>query len=142
MPTFYINKASSKVVCPTLVEKSLLAPALRAYIWVITNDSTEVKTYVTAAEQSTQLQRYNKFTLTEKANPNSLNGELELTIGQYKYEIYEISTTDLANLASLSAANYTILTLVEQGIMKCQDPASTPNTEYPNATVTNTEFPG
>ena len=139
MPTFYIIKASSTVVCPTLVEKSILPAASRLYIWVITNDATQVKYYVTATEESTELQRYNKFTLIETANPDPLNGEIELPTGGYKYEIYEKSNQVM--LGDLSLINYTILTLVEQGILKCNDTA-VENTEFADAPLTNTEYVG
>lgn len=141
MPTFYITKGTTTVVCPTLVEKSLLSESNRAYIWVLKNDESLQSVYFTATEESTELQRYNKFTITEKTSPNDRAGEVELTIGMYSYKIYEIDSDILPSVIDLSLIDYSTLTLVEQGFVHAI-PSDITNTEYPDGSITNTVYTG
>lgn len=139
MPTFYINKGESKAVYPTLTEKSLLDPSERAYIWKLQYDLNTPPVYFTATEESTELQRYNKFTVTEKTSPNDRAGEVELLAGQYDYFIYEISNAILPSVVNLSEIDYSLLTLVEQGILQCLEEVT--DTEYTGLPTTNTVNP-
>lgn len=129
MPTFVVNKATSQYLYPTLDENTTIDPPY--YLWEIINNQTLVKVYCKATELSTELQRYNKFEITETISPVALNGEVELSLGDHTYKIYEdASSTNL---------DPTGLTLVETGIIKCSEANPTEDTEY-ELTVTNTEY--
>ena len=138
MPTFFITKADTSIVCPTLVEKSLLAENIRAYIWVVQNDQDTPPVYFTCAEESTELQRYNQFSIIETTNPDPFAGEVELSVGSHEYKIYEISSVVLSGITNLAAVDYSILTLVEESVLKVI-PSAITNTEYPD-TLTNTVY--
>jgi hypothetical protein len=68
------------------------------------NDSTkQTKTFL-CADISTNKERCNEFVITENTTENLLTGTVSLTIGDWKYNIYEqTSTTNLivANSGSL-----------------------------------------
>lgn len=129
MATFIVNKGESQYLYPTLVEKTTLSTPY--YLWEIENVQTKVKVYCKATEASTELQRYNKFQITEDATPVALNGEVTLSAGNHIYNIYEdASSTNLSP---------TGLTLVETGLLKCLDATAYTDTEY-DGTGTNTEY--
>lgn len=129
MPTFQIYKNQSNIIFPTLVEKTTLSPVF--YLLEITSETTGQSVYCIPTEQSTELQRYNQFYITETSTPVPLNGEVELNEGRYTYVFYEQSSSTNLNPTGLSE--------VENGIMICIDTTNHLNTEY-TSTTTNTEY--
>lgn len=95
-----INKASANIVVLTLKEKTTLTNP--KYLFVFKNDQTNVESKFIAADTSSYTDRYNKFTITEKAtNPNNLIGEVTLSLdGFYTYTIYEQTSSTNLNPAN------------------------------------------
>jgi len=89
-----INKNSANTCILTLSERTTLTNA--KYLFEFINDSTkETKTFL-CADISTNKERCNEFVITENATENLLTGTVSLTVGDWKYNIYEqTSTTNL-----------------------------------------------
>jgi hypothetical protein len=130
MPTLIINKNSLNYVYPTCSEKTTLSPVY--YLLEIRNDETKEKVYCIPTELSTELQRYNKWLITESASPIPLMGEVLLSEGKHTYVIYEQSNSTNLNPSGLAE--------VENGILKCVDNSNNLNTEYPDGVETNTIY--
>jgi hypothetical protein len=82
-----INKGQSNTVALTLTEKVSLDNPF--FLFEFKNDQTKESTFFIAADISTEKSRYNKFIITEKSNPDNLNGEVSLSTGFHKYIIRE-----------------------------------------------------
>lgn len=97
-------------VALTLSEATTLASPI--YLFELINNQTFEKFYFIADDISPFTYRYNLFEIVVKTNPNPLNGEVNLTIGEeYKYNIYEqLSTTNLDPTLSTG--------IVEVGILR------------------------
>ena len=95
-----INKAQANIVVLTLKEKTTLTNP--KYLFVFKNDQTNVESKFIAADTSSYTDRYNKFTITEKAtSPNNLIGEVTLSLdGFYTYTIYEQTSSTNLNPAN------------------------------------------
>lgn len=133
-----ITKNTANVVILTLTEKTTYSPV--TYIIEFKNDETSVKSYVQLGSNvSTQTQRYDQFTITEKASPNVFNSEIELTKGDYEYSVYETDedTSAWVNLSSVTSVG----NIIEVGKARCYGTPST-NTEYSGATSTNVVYEG
>lgn len=92
----------------TLAEKATLSPVY--YLMEFINDMTETKYYVRLIEESTELERYNLFTIVEGVN-DPLGGSIVLgDEGFYSYNVYEQSSAFNLNPDGL--------TIVESGKMK------------------------
>ena len=129
---FVINKSASNDIILTLTEKSLLVNP--TYLFEFENEQYHTFTYCIGTDLSTELQRYNEFTIIEQTTPNPLLGQINLIEGNYKYNIYEqVSTTNL---------NPTGLTVVETGYTKCINTTTYVPTYYTGATLTNTAYEG
>jgi len=129
MPTLIINKGTSTKIIPTLLEKTTISPVW--YLLEVISETTGEAVYCVPTEESTELQRYNQFTIQEVPIATPLNGELTLNEGRYTYKFYEQSSA--TNLSP------TGLNVVENGILKCIDTSNNTNTEY-LSTYTNTEY--
>ena len=129
MADIALNKSSANTITPTLFEKTTLSPVY--YLFEFKNTQTKALSYCIPTELSNELLRYNKFIITDTANPNPLLGQVNLSSGTYSYIVYEqLSSTNL---------NPTGLNIVEDGICRVYGTPIT-NTEYPSATVTNTQY--
>jgi len=122
-----IVKASANTIVVTLAEKTTLTGTVY-YLWKFVNDQDGSIDYCIATDLSSYTYRYNKFTITEQANPTSLSGQVSLQTGFGKYYIYE--------QASSTSLDPTGKTLVEQGKYLV---TTTLPTEY-NHTVTTNEY--
>lgn len=82
-------------VALTLSEATTLASPV--YLFELINNQTFEKFYFIAQDTSSFTYRYNLFEIVVKTNPNPLEGEVDLTIGEeYRCNIYEqLSTTNL-----------------------------------------------
>lgn len=106
----WIWQGQANIIAVTLTEKCTLEEP--KFLFRLVNDATTTEYTFIAQDTSDYILRYNKFTITETASPDELNGEVELPdTGMYHYYIYEQSST--TNL------NYSLATtLVEIG--KCR----------------------
>ena len=123
-----ITKGQANTVVLTLTEKSTLTSP--DYLFVFTNDQTEVEYCFIAADTSLYPERYNKFTITETStNPDTLDGEVELPILKfYKYTIYEQNSS--TNLDPDLATG-----VVEVGKVEVFDTATADSTYTPTSTT-------
>jgi hypothetical protein len=104
-----LRKNTANTVIVTVTEATTIDNA--KYLFDFLNVTSNTKAYCIATNISNQKQRYDKFIITEKTNPNNLIGEIALEHeGDYYYKIYEQSSS--TNL------DPTGLKLVEQGIAK------------------------
>ena len=127
-----INKNTTNTIAPTLYEKTTLSPVY--YLLEFENKQTKEKSYCIPTELSTELQRYNKFIITDTSSPVPLNGEVNLKEGDYTYTFYEQSSS--TNL------DPTGLTSVEEMECHVKDSTSFANTEYVGASSDNTVYEG
>jgi hypothetical protein len=89
-----INKNSSNEVVLTLSEKtSITSPT---YLFEFTNDSTKQTKVFISADYSNNKERFNIFNIIETSTEVPLTGRVSLTVGNWKYNIYQqTSTTNL-----------------------------------------------
>lgn len=127
-----ITKNSTNTIVCTLAEKTTLNPVY--YLFEFRNTDTNNKTYCIASEQSTELERYNKFTITEQTNPDKSIGQVNLSIGEYEYKVYEQSVTTNFNPSGLN--------VVEIGMAYCNDSTTNTNEEYASGSTTNLVYNG
>lgn len=90
-----IQQTTSNEVFLTLTELSTLESPVYLFQFIC-DQSKEEFTFI-AADESEYTDRYNKFTIIEKVNPDNLEGEVRLAIkGYYTYKVWEqVSTTNL-----------------------------------------------
>lgn len=127
-----INKNSANTCILTLSEHTTLTNA--KYLFEFINDSTkQTKTFL-CADISTNKERCNEFVITENATENLLTGTVSLTIGDWKYNIYEQTSTTNLIVANSGA-------LVENG--KVEVKGTTTNlSEFTGEQTTYKEFNG
>lgn len=124
-----IVKGQINKVVVTLYEKTTLSPVY--YLFEFIPKGTKVPTYCIASEDSTQLQRYNRFLITETDAPNPLNGEVSLPPGEAYYNVYQQSSS-----TNLDPAGLTIVESKLTFVIK----SSTPAVQYSGAETTNIEY--
>lgn len=125
-----INKNSANTCILTLSERTTLTNA--KYLFEFINDSTkETKTFL-CADISTNKERCNEFVITENTTENLLTGTVSLTIGDWKYNIYEQTSTTNLVVANSGAK-------VENGKVEVKG-TSTNLAEFTNAQATYKEF--
>ena len=122
-----IQSTSGQVNTMTLSERVTLTSPY--FLLRLICDTTKTETSCIISDVSPYTYRYNKFLITEKANPTRINGEVYLpTIGGYTYEVYEqLSSTNL---------DYTLCdntTPIEIGVLKVYPLSSTATTIYTGA---------
>lgn len=105
-----IVKDSTNIVALTLTEKRT-STAATTYLLKLTERDTSTSVYCICNDSSSYTERYNKLTLIHTANPDPLNGEVNLESGFYDYYVYD-------NLNSTSNLDPTGLLEVENGILK------------------------
>ncbi len=98
------------------------------------NDSTkQTKTFL-CADISTNKERFNEFVITENTTENLLTGTVSLTIGDWKYNIYQQTSTTNLIVANSGA-------LVENGKVEVKG-TSTDLAEFTSEQTTYKEFNG
>lgn len=119
----WINQGESNIVAVTLTENCSLSQP--KFLFRFVNDETHNEYSFIAPDQSGFPTRYNKFTILETSEPDTLNGEVELPkTGHYHYYIYEQESD--------SNLDYTLSTgLVEQGKMTVPGDSPTVNSYTP-----------
>ena len=125
-----LNKSETTVFVATLWEKTTLTGTYY-YMFQFESSQTKVSYYTIIANTSTNIERYNKFSFVEGVD-DALNGKLILgKSGFYTYKAYEqTSSTNLDPELSTK--------MVEQGIIKLMDSATSPNfTQHTVSPTTN-----
>jgi len=103
------------------------------YLFELENNQTNIKYYFTAPDQSGYPESYNLFLVEVKTNPNPLNGEVNLVIGEeYSYHVYEQT-----NPSNLDPANAT--GVVENGILRYEIKEND-REEYTNTNTTRAVY--
>jgi hypothetical protein len=86
-----IQQGQPNTVVLTLTEKCTLSAPV--FLFEFSNDESKGKQYFIAADTSAFTYRYNQFVITEKSDPDNLQGEVSLPLsGYYHYTIYEQSS--------------------------------------------------
>jgi hypothetical protein len=129
-----INKGQSNTIVVTLKEKTTLDPVY--YLWEFEHTASKEKKYCVSPDLATsdEIDRFNKFTITETTNPDNTIGQIELSTRDYVYRVYEQS--EETNL------NPDGLTMVEQGFSSCIDSTTNLNKVYEGGTLTNKVYNG
>jgi len=111
-----ITKSSINDVIVTLKENSTMSSPI--YLFMFTNQQTNVNYYFIAPDVSAYKDRYNKFIVTEKVGADTLNGEVSLgNEGFYDYTVYQTSLTSLSGLTTANDAIQYITKSVEYGLV-------------------------
>jgi hypothetical protein len=130
---FYKNSTNNIIV--TLTENSTVSNPV--YLFMFTNQTSNVPYYFIGTDTSAYKTRYNKFIIVEKVGANTLNGEVSLGLnGFYNYSVYQISLTNTSGLANAAAAVPFITKTVEVGVVDVVKDAQI-NTEYDVQDETN-----
>ena len=109
-------KSDTNLVVVTLTENSTLENPI--YLFMFKNQQSLVPYYFIATDTSNYKNRYNSFLVTEKTNPNTLNGEISLgNEGFYDYEIYQTTLESTSGLTNAEAAVEFIDKTVEYGLV-------------------------
>jgi len=89
-----INKNSSNEVVLTLSEKTSIVGA--TYLFEFINDATKETKLFISQDYSNNKERFNIFNIIETSTEVPLTGRVKLSIGNWKYNIYQqTSTTNL-----------------------------------------------
>jgi len=128
-------KNSTNNVVVTLTENSTVTNPI--YLFLFTNQTSNVNYYFIGTDTSAYKTRYNKFSIVEKTSANTLNGEVTLGLkGYYNYKVYQTSLANTSGLANAAAAVPFITKTVEVGVVDVVFDAIT-NTEYDVQDETN-----
>jgi hypothetical protein len=119
----WINQGQSNEIAVTLTENCTLSQP--NFLFRFVNDETHNEYAFIASDESQFPARYNKFTILETSDPDTLDGEIELPkTGLYHYYIYEQESD--------SNLDYTLSTgLVEQGKLTVPGDSPTVNAYTP-----------
>lgn len=110
------EKGATNDVVVTLTENATATGFI--YLFKFTNQQTAVDYYFIASDTSQYTERYNQFSVIEKINANTLNGEVSLgNEGFYDYEAYQTSLTTTTGLANAAAAVPYIVKSLEVGLV-------------------------
>jgi hypothetical protein len=83
-----INQGESNTIALTLSEKATIENP--NYLFEFYDEQRKVSKFFIAQDTSEYKYRYNKFSITEKAVPNYLNGEVDMSFqGLWTYRIRE-----------------------------------------------------
>lgn len=122
------NKGAVNNVVVTLTENSTAANPI--YLFLFTNQQSNVNYFFIATDTSQYKERYNQFSVTEKMGANTLNGEVDLgNEGFYNYTVYQTSLSSLSGLTTAADAVDYIVKTVEVGLVWVV-PVATSNTKY------------
>ena len=129
------RKSYTNKVTVTLTENATVNNPI--YLFLFKNQQSGVDYYFIAADTSAFKERYNQFYVTEKVNPDSLNGEVSLGHeGFYDYIVYQTSLSNTTGLTTAADAVQYITKTVELGLVWVI-PDAVITTDY-NPSTTNT----
>jgi len=124
------NTINDKVIVTVTEKVTLVNPF---FLFQFKKEETNDFYYCIAANTSTEKQRYDKFSIEDKANPNPLVGEVNLPIGTYQYWIYEqSSSTNLDPTLTTSEVEQSLATVIKIGTSPIitYESANTKNISY------------
>ena len=128
-------KNSTNNVVVTLTENSTVTNPI--YLFLFTNQTSNVPYYFIGTDTSAYKTRYNKFSIIEKVSANTLNGEVTLGFnGYYNYTVYQTSLANTSGLTTAADAVPFITKTVEVGVVDVVLDAQT-TTEYDVQDETN-----
>jgi hypothetical protein len=128
-------KNSTNNVVVTLTENSTVTNPI--YLFMFTNQTSNVPYYFIGTDTSAYKTRYNKFSIIEKVSANTLNGEVTLGFkGYYNYKVYQTSLANTSGLTTAADAVPYITKTVEVGVVDVVLDAQT-TTEYDVQDETN-----
>lgn len=128
-------KNSTNNVVVTLTENATVTNPI--YLFMFTNQTSNVPYYFISTDTSSYKTRYNKFSVVEKLAANTLNGEVTLGFnGYYNYTVYQTSLANTSGLTTAADAVPFITKSVEVGVVDVVLDAIT-NTEYDVQDETN-----
>ena len=128
-------KNSTNNVVVTLTENSTVTNPI--YLFMFTNQTSNVPYYFIGTDTSSYKTRYNKFSIIEKVSANTLNGEVTLGFnGYYNYTVYQTSLANTSGLTTAADAVTFITKTVEVGVVDVVLDAQT-TTEYDVQDETN-----
>jgi hypothetical protein len=128
-------KNSTNNVVVTLTENSTVTNPI--YLFMFTNQTSNVPYYFISTDTSSYKTRYNKFSVVEKLGANTLNGEVTLGFnGYYNYTVYQTSLSNTSGLTTAADAVPFITKSVEVGVVDVVLDAQT-TTEYDVQDETN-----
>lgn len=87
-----IEKGKENLIDVTVSERAKSDGPL--YLFVFKNLSTKEISMCFSDNLSTNRERYDRFLIKEKEDPNILKGEIELSAGFFSYKIFEKSNTN------------------------------------------------
>lgn len=90
----YLKKNTSNDVVLTLNENRTITGDT-FYTFLFTNDQTNVSKIFTATNLSSNVNRYDQFTIIESLTEDLTGGTVNLDNGTYRYSIYEASASTL-----------------------------------------------
>jgi hypothetical protein len=123
---------TTQTVYLTLTEKvSLSNPK---FLFEFINNESQSKYYCISANLSAFKERFDSFSIRLMASPNNLIGQINLSVGEYDYNVYEQTSTTNLNPSGLNK--------LENG--KCVVFNSSPSTitEYNGASLTDVIYEG
>ncbi len=131
--SYVFNKNTTNLMRPTLKEETTLASVF--YLFKFTN-ATNVPVYCIPSDTASaqQIDRSNKFIITDTASPNPLNGEVNLSPGDYDLIIYEQSSSTNLDPTGLNE--------VEREIIKVVDLNASETPQYTEGEITNKIYSG
>jgi len=110
------NKSATNNIIVTLKENTTISNPI--YLFKFVSQQTLVSYYFIGTDISAYKDRFNKFTIIEKASANTLNGEVTLgSQGYYDYKVYQTSLANTSGLANAQAAVPFITKEVEDGLV-------------------------
>lgn len=130
----------ANTVTVTLTEKTTISPV--TYLFAFYNKESLTYEYCLVSELSTNLARYNQFTITLTSNnPDPETGEVDLVEGDYIYRVFQLTNSQVLNI-DFEDVDLSEYTEVEE--MKCRviNSANNLNTQYSPASNSNTVYEG
>ena len=110
------EKGATNDVVVTLTENATATGFI--YLFRFMNQQTAVEYYFIASDTSSYKERYNQFSVIEKLNANTLNGEVSLgNEGFYDYEAYQTSLSNTTGLTDAEDAIPYIVKSLEVGLV-------------------------
>jgi len=128
-----INKNAINDIVVTVTEKTTIDNPI--YLFEFFNKETKDFSYCISENTSTQ-DRYDSFSIEDTNTPDPLMGQVNLTTGEYRYKIYQQTSSTNLDPDNTTPAEFT--DWVEQGVLDVFGTETSPS-QYEGAT-TNTAY--
>jgi len=133
-----INKNSANYITVTVTEYTTIVDA--RYLFEAKNKESKVYNYCLLGSDLSNHDHFNEFIVTEKALPSQSASQIELSVGQYIYTIYELTAAQ-ASALNFNSIDTTIYTVVE-GPCQARCIGDVTTNEIYQKTVTNDIYEG